>query len=154
MPAIHSTPGTYMILLKLSSRSNIKIGRTRRVSLERGLYCYVGSALGPGGFTARLRRYASIGMRKHWHVDYLLPHAELIGALVIEDSSRYECSWASWVGRLADSCIDGFGASDCRCSGHLFYLGESLDKDQFVNKAQEDLRARHVSKQEMLDLVG
>jgi Uri superfamily endonuclease len=110
MSVIHNTPGTYMLLLILPNRSDIEIGRTRRVGLEPGLYCYVGSALGPGGLAARLRRHAYAGERKHWHVDYLLPYAQLVGALVIEDRRRHECIWASWMGRVADSCVDGFGA--------------------------------------------
>ena len=138
-----------MLLLTVPIQSDVEIGRTRKVGLKPGLYCYVGSALGPGGLAARLRRHACAGERKHWHIDYLLPYAQLLGALVIEDNRRHECMWASWVRRVASSCVDGFGASDCKCTGHLFYLGASLDESLFVRKAKEDLHAQYVSKTEI-----
>lgn len=78
------SPGTYILLLELKRKSSdIKIGRKLEVSLEPGLYSYVGSALGPGGLVTRLRRHASKSSIKHWHIDYLLPYTKIIGALVI-----------------------------------------------------------------------
>jgi sugar fermentation stimulation protein A len=153
MSVIHQTPGTYMLLLTLPNQSEVEVGRTRRIRLEPGLYCYVGSALGLGGRGARLRRHAHPGERKHWHIDYLLPYARLLGALVIEDGIRHECMWATWVSRVAISCVDGFGASDCTCTGHLFHLGDSLDETLFVKKVEEDLQAQYVSRTEIVSLT-
>ena len=149
----NNTPGTYILVLKLTNHADIEIGRTQSVSFEPGLYCYIGSALGPGGLKARLRRHASVGVQIHWHIDYFLSHAKLIGAIVIEDRTRHECTWASWVSRVAGSCIDGFGASDCRCKGHLFCLGESLDEGLFIKQALEALNAHYVAKKELSNLV-
>jgi Uri superfamily endonuclease len=146
---LRGNPGTYLLLIRLPELSHLKIGRTRFMNFDPGSYCYAGSALGPGGLAARLRRHAAGGGRKHWHIDYLLPHGRLVGALVLEDTSRLECAWASWVGRVANACIDGFGASDCKCNGHLFHLGARLEEFRFVKLAQQDLHARPISKNEL-----
>lgn len=146
---ISALPGTYILLLGLTDRSTVEFGRGNRAELAPGLYAYVGSALGPGGLAARLRRHASSGVRMHWHVDFLLPHVELMGALVVDDGRRHECSWASWVGENSRLCIPGFGASDCRCRGHLFYLDTPTDGDNFIELAQQELGARFASSQEL-----
>ena len=144
------SPGTYILLLKLTECQNLTIGRSRSVQFEAGLYVYVGSALGPGGLAARLGRHArsnlaSDGVRKHWHIDYLLPHVDLLGALVIADRKRYECQWAAWVAQVSEASVDGFGASDCKCRGHLFYLGNSLDEVSFIECAEVALGVLYVS---------
>ena len=153
MRTLKNNPGTYILLIELPKQSNIAVGRTLRVILEAGLYCYVGSALGPGGLAARLKRHASISLRKHWHIDYLMPPAQLVGALIIEDAQRHECDWAAWVDQWADSCIRGFGASDCKCRGHLFYLGASLDKDPLIQQAQGALHTRYLSREALARLA-
>ncbi len=83
--AIGAVPGTYMLLLGLSPAGRIPVGRARSAWLEGGFYAYTGSALGPGGLAARLKRYAAGPVRKHRHIDYLLDHAQLLGALVKRD---------------------------------------------------------------------
>ena len=134
-------PGTYMLLLTLPEQIELPVGRARRISFEPGLYCYAGSALGPVGLAARLGRYAAGNGRRHWHIDYLLPAARLLGALVIENSRRLECSWAAWVDQQARTCIPGFGSSDCACPGHLFWLGPAGEAMPFIEQARSDLSA-------------
>lgn len=146
---IPSGPGTYMLLLTLPQQAELQIGQTRRIRFDPGLYCYVGSALGPGGLAARLKRHAAGSKRQHWHIDYLLPFTRLLGALVIEDPQRLECAWASWTSEHARACITGFGSSDCTCPGHLFWLGLSADADRFIARAQKDLRARYALRDEL-----
>ncbi len=138
---MNRVPGTYLLLLTLPASAELQIGRNRTISFESGLYCYVGSALGPGGLAARLQRHASGRGRRHWHIDYLLPHGQLTGALVIENTRRWECIWAAWVGDQARACVHGFGSSDCRCAGHLFLLGTPAEGIRFVERAQAELRA-------------
>ena len=149
LSVVPDAPGTYMLLLDLPDRCELEIGRKLALELSPGLYCYVGSALGPGGLAARLGRHAVAGGRRHWHVDHLLPHVRVAGALLIESRRRLECVWASWVARRASACVAGFGASDCRCSGHHFHLGASTRDGRFVEAAQEQLRARHVSGEQL-----
>lgn len=139
---IPRAPGSYLLLLSLPARVEAQIGRLRRIGFAPGLYGYVGSALGPGGLAARLKRHASSAGRRHWHIDYLLPHGHLLGALAREDSRRLECTWAAWAGQQAQACIRGFGSSDCACPGHLFFFGPTADHTRFIELAQDDLAAR------------
>lgn len=142
---IPRTPGTYLLLLSLPARVEAQIGRLRRIDFAPGLYGYAGSALGPGGLAARLNRYMSGAGRRHWHIDYLLPHARLLGALAREDPQRLECTWAAWARQQAQACIRGFGSSDCACPSHLFVFGVDDDQARFVDLAQRDLAARWFS---------
>ncbi|HID31902.1 MAG TPA: GIY-YIG nuclease family protein [bacterium (Candidatus Stahlbacteria)] len=92
------------------------VGRLGRRIFPRGIYFYVGSA--KGGIEARVRRH--LHRRKfHWHIDYLLDQGEVLGAGFVE--SGIECDLASAL-KLRMRSIPGFGASDCGCDSHLFYL--------------------------------
>lgn len=138
---IPRAPGVYLLLLSLPARVEAQVGRLRRIDFAPGLYGYAGSALGPGGLAARLGRHASGAGRRHWHIDYLLPHARLLGALVREDPQRLECAWATWAGEQAQACIRGFGSSDCACPGHLLLLGSSAAASRLIEQAQRELGA-------------
>lgn len=142
-------PGTYILLIEISRRSQIAIGRNLRPVFEPGLYAYVGSALGPGGLAARLKRHAAGAGRRHWHIDYLMPHGNLLGALVRADGKRRECAWAARLAKASQSRVDGFGASDCRCGSHLFCLGRTSKKDRFLEQTEKILLARRISKAEL-----
>jgi Uri superfamily endonuclease len=51
----------------------------------------------------------------------------MLGAIVIEAAPRQrECELAATLAARYPRPIDHFGASDCRCGGHLFYAGETL----------------------------
>jgi len=133
------------LLLALAAECTLKIGRAGTMRFAAGGYCYVGSALGAGGLAARLRRHASAGRPRHWHIDYLLPDTRLIGALVADDATRHECTWAAWVFRHPGStALTGFGASDCGCPAHLFHIGSDLDDPRFARAAQKALAVRFV----------
>ena len=54
----------------------LEIGRLGTYDLIPGFYAYVGSAFGPGGLRARLRHHLESVAEPHWHIDYLLAHAE------------------------------------------------------------------------------
>ena len=138
---ITDAPGVYLLLLRLPTRVGVQVGRLRRIDFAPGLYGYAGSALGPGGLAARLKRHAAGAGRQHWHIDYLLPHARLLGALAREDQQRLECAWAAWAGRQAQACIRGFGSSDCACTGHLFFFGPDIAPARCIEQAQHELGA-------------
>lgn len=142
---IPRTPGTYLLLLFLPMPLAVAYGRSRSAHLEAGRYCYVGSALGSGGLAGRLRRHCAAGVRKHWHIDYLLPHTFLAGVCFRADTERLECRWSAWVKGRALAYVGGFGASDCRCRSHLFYLGAAADSNlHFADLAQKELGARYL----------
>lgn len=142
---ITNTPGTYLLLLELTECADIRIGRSKQRAFvfQPGWYAYVGSALGAGGLRSRLRRHASHNLqRKHWHIDYFSERAELYGALVLENRERVECVWSRWIAKRAEACIEGFGASDCRCRGHLYRLAGFLARNELIEVACRELQAR------------
>ncbi|MGB9879850.1 MAG: GIY-YIG nuclease family protein [Anaerolineae bacterium] len=118
--------GTYALILKLEKETQIRIGRLGTFSFPPGYYVYVGSALGSGGLQARLARHQRSDKKLHWHIDYLLAHARIVGIQVDHSGKRLECRWAQvllsepWARVVAPR----FGASDCRCLTHLIYAGK------------------------------
>jgi len=88
--------------------------------LSAGQYIYAGSAHGPGGIDARLRRHFRREKTLHWHVDRLTTVAASIRAFALEGGS--ECEIITRLGGLSGTRhpIAGFGSSDCRaCVSHL-----------------------------------
>ncbi len=128
------SPGTYVLLMHSRERRDLVVGRLGALALRPGWYVYVGSALGPGGVRARVRRHLRTPRRPHWHLDALLPHVRVMGLWVGYGPERRECAWAAALGGLpgAGVPLPGFGASDCRCRAHLFRLpgapGEALGR--------------------------
>ncbi len=123
MPALRAH-GTYLLHFWLEHPLlQTTIGRLGRFDVVPGHYYYVGSAFGPGGLAARLRRHIAIEKRFHWHIDYLRPLLELRELWVAVGNERLECRWCSALARLPELSrpIAHFGASDTGCGGHLFY---------------------------------
>lgn len=107
--------------MRLPDRVVLNVGQLGRFDFESGWYAYAGSALGPGGLAARLSRHRRASAIRHWHLDYLRPHALPIAAWYAMGDSRHECNWAEALLELPGASIPapGFGASDCRCAAHL-----------------------------------
>lgn len=115
------TKGTYCLIMKLDSPSDIRIGRRPPLRFPRGFYCYVGSAL--NSLEKRTGRHMSRNKRLHWHIDYFLEHARIVGIKSIESQNRLECMVSREVAGLADGVpMEGFGSSDCSCRSHLHYF--------------------------------
>ena len=116
--------GTYLILIYLQQEMQIVVGRKGDFLFPSGWYAYLGSALGPGGLQARLARHRRHDKPLHWHIDYLLEHGTLEASWAVECLCRLECVWALAVRDMPDAqvIVPGFGASDCRCPGHLIYF--------------------------------
>ena len=115
-----SDRGTYVLVVDVPEPTTLEVGALGDLEFSAGPYAYVGSAFGPGGF-ARVDRHRELarGERdaRHWHVDYLLGEeaTSLETAFAYPDADR-ECELAR---SLPGDPIDGFGASDCDCPGHL-----------------------------------
>lgn len=113
--------GTYVLAIDTPS-IGIEIGAAGEYRLD-GPYAYVGSALGPGGFS-RVERHRELASGehevRHWHVDYLLGHpdSELEWIARFPDADR-ECELAA---TLPGDPVSGVGASDCDCSAHLLAI--------------------------------
>lgn len=116
--------GAYAVILRLPAAVGVPVPRPGG-TLPAGLYAYLGAANGPGGLRARLRRHVLGGRRRHWHLDYLRPHAAVVAVAARPGGS--ECAWtAALLGALdAAPPLARFGSSDCRrCPAHLLRVPE------------------------------
>jgi Uri superfamily endonuclease len=130
-------PGTYVLLLRLRRAQRLRIGALGVFEFPPGWYVYVGSAFGPGGLAARVARHARLAKRLRWHIDYLLPPAELYGVWA-GVGWRQECELTRRIasGSTARICAERFGASDCDCRSHLFYFVHRPDLRRYMAGAQ------------------
>lgn len=113
--------GVYLVIFQLVSSQTITIGRLGRFDFADGHYVYVGSA--QRNMEARVARHARRRKPLRWHIDYLAASAEFKGAMMLFGAGKsLECSLAEMLARHHPRCVPGFGASDCRCGGHLFYI--------------------------------
>jgi Uri superfamily endonuclease len=128
--SIPALPGTYALMLDVTYSQRLTIGRFGTFQFEPGVYVYVGSAHGPGGLAARLRRHLQFNETKriHWHIDWLLTNAHPTGAIWSTAVSSIECAWAEILPGIRQP--RGFGASDCGCPGHLVRLPSFENRSQ------------------------
>jgi Uri superfamily endonuclease len=121
-PSPEAAPGTYL-LLELDRRRRLEVGRLGRIDFPAGWYLYVGSAFGPGGVMARCAHHRRVSPRPRWHIDYLRAAGALREIWYTHDPRRREHAWAGLLAAEKGAAWqpEGFGASDCDCSSHLFY---------------------------------
>ncbi len=115
--------GSYILLIELPERQTIAIGSLKTIYFPRGYYAYVGSAM--GGFKTRLNHHLKESQKPHWHIDYLLAKASITEIILCPTNERTECTIAQALQGQFDS-IPGFGASDCKCSSHLFFTPREM----------------------------
>lgn len=118
--SMKSSPGSYILFLRLPRRERIKVGKLGTISFPAGLYAYVGSAL--GGWEARVNRHLTGGGKTHWHIDYLRAEARVEGAIIFESPDRLECMISQAIAETSLNPAPGFGSSDCECLSHLHLL--------------------------------
>jgi Uri superfamily endonuclease len=118
--------------LTLYAQQTYCIGALGSYQLFPGLYIYVGSAWGPGGLAARVKRHLLGSAHMRWHIDYLRQFTNPT-AIWLAPGWHLECVWAQALSHLPHASIPilGFGASDCRCATHLFYL-HSIKADRMI----------------------
>ena len=121
--------GVYVLLLRLDRDKDIQVGKLGKLHFKKGFYAYVGSAHGAGGFKRVARHFnVASGMNgtRRWHIDYFLPHSEVILAALSPTAEDIECDISK---SLSGFCrIPGFGCSDCNCDSHLFYSDTDFEK--------------------------
>lgn len=127
--------GLYIAVFVLAEDCRIRVGRLGGFALPAGWYYYVGSAR--RNRSARLARHARRRKKRRWHIDALSTRARMLGAVLVDADSRTECGLAAELAKLLPRAVPGFGASDCRCGGHLF---RQVDGDR-GEKLMANLRA-------------
>jgi len=124
---VSSTPddsGVYLFVFDLARTLTVSVGALGKVSLPPGRYGYIGSAR--RALAARLARHARRRKPLRWHIDYLTRRATSLGAIVWPWDEGRECRVAEAIrsAGVGSLVVPRFGASDCRCPGHLYALGE------------------------------
>ena len=113
-------PGAYGLLIRLPCSVETAIGALGRVRLAGGNYLYLGSAYGPGGLPARLRRHVRSEKRHHWHVDRVTSQGTVERIFVLPDGRECDLVRSALAVPKIRAPIIGFGSTDCRlCPAHL-----------------------------------
>jgi len=108
----------------MKENQRISIGKRPLTNFRKGIYLYVGRA--KNGLQGRIKRHLSKKKKRFWHIDYLLQKAK-VQEVWIKPDFFDECRTAFEVKSLLKdtfSPLKKFGASDCKCASHLFYLSE------------------------------
>ncbi len=124
--------GGYVLLISLPRAQTVTVGSLGSICFAAGGYAYVGSAL--GGLEARIRRHLRTAKKKHWHIDYLLERASVSRVIMAGSGQRLECRLAARLSGRFDA-VTGFGSSDCRCPGHLFFSPSPEELEAAVRQA-------------------
>ncbi|MHA1671899.1 MAG: GIY-YIG nuclease family protein [Promethearchaeota archaeon] len=126
--------GTYLLVIYLQQKCDIKIGALGSLEFQEGYYVYVGSAMGNKGSTTLLNRVkrhvdSSIDKKMHWHIDYLLDskYSYIFKVFLIPSTERLECVLSSELRDSCDKYVNKFGSSDCSCDSHLYYFSQLRD---------------------------
>jgi Uri superfamily endonuclease len=115
--------GIYVLIIRLDSNADVKVGALGEVSLKAGTYAYVGSA--QANLEQRVRRHLRKEKRLFWHIDYLLAneHSKVEQVLYMEGEKPAECMTARQIADQGEPIV-GFGCSDCHCLSHLFRIDD------------------------------
>ncbi|MHC4680475.1 MAG: GIY-YIG nuclease family protein [Planctomycetota bacterium] len=111
--------GVYIAIFHLPRARRIDAGGLGRIVFRPGVYFYVGSA--QRNLAARLERHARRQKPLRWHIDYISAKARMLGAITVAGPRARECELAGELAGMFELAVPHFGASDCRCGGHLFY---------------------------------
>jgi Uri superfamily endonuclease len=125
--------GTYILILFLETDQTIMVGKLGSFEFPQGFYAYVGCAFGSGGLNARLNHHLQQAKKPHWHIDYFREKAVVTGITVDQSLVKLEHEWATGLEMMASTSTPAprFGATDCKCTSHLFYFDEAPVLEDF-----------------------
>ena len=124
--------GSYVLLIALAYDRAFRAGSLPERCYPAGFYAYTGSAL--GGIRGRVGHHLKRDKKLHWHIDYLLEWADVVGVGIRESALREECTIARRLAARFDS-VAGFGCSDCSCRSHLFYCDDEDNMKSGIESA-------------------
>ncbi|WP_050615320.1 GIY-YIG nuclease family protein [Bacillus testis] len=110
----------YSIHYALAEERILKIGALGTFTFPAGNYVYIGSA--KKHIEKRIERHMSTDKKLRWHIDYFRP-ACTVTYVKTYPENKGECALAAEFARHGSCYPKQFGSSDCRCGGHLIYLG-------------------------------
>jgi Uri superfamily endonuclease len=111
----------------MPQKKSIKISKKGTFDFPKGYYVYTGSA--KRGLKGRISRHLNKDKKKFWHIDYLLPYAQIKDIVIRRQKS--ECYWNNGLSKSRGSWIlvKGFGSSDCQCPTHLLHFKKKPELD-------------------------
>ena len=110
---------TYLLKIHLDHPEAIRIGKLGKFLFAGGDYWYVGSA--QRNLQQRLARHLRKEKKLHWHIDYLLQHAQITAIWCTNISEE---KLVHSLSATMATPVNGFGASDKKTRAHLFYGAE------------------------------
>lgn len=126
----HADSGLYVLWLQIPRPVRTAAGSLGSFVLAPGLYAYIGTA--QRRRSARIARHLKPEKPLRWHIDYIRPHANIVAVSLVDGTRDGECRLARLLAQTLDAriAVRRFGASDCRCPGHLLLCpsGTSLDR--------------------------
>ena len=128
---IERRKGSYVLVFESAAEHAVTVGAMGEVAIRPGYYLYIGSAFGAGGVHARVSRHLRVDKKMHWHIDYVRPFLHPVAVWGSYDAERREHQWAQMIGAWAGVQIPvaRFGASDCACASHFFWLAKPAGAD-------------------------
>jgi Uri superfamily endonuclease len=109
---------TYVLVIEKTGSSRVRM-RKETISMEKGLYLYVGSA--KRGMKQRLARHAKKRKNRFWHIDYITSRRDAT-VLAMYLSPYPECETLNAVSQLGRLFGRKLGSSDCKCPSHFLNL--------------------------------
>lgn len=118
--------GAYFLVIRLDTPPQLDIRRLGAQALPAGTYVYAGSAYGPGGMAARLKRHFRKDKSPHWHIDRLTLAASDMSAFAVVDGHECRLVASLLAAEGYETALPGFGSTDCRtCQSHLLRVTTS-----------------------------
>ncbi|HHM23598.1 MAG TPA: GIY-YIG nuclease family protein, partial [Bacteroidetes bacterium] len=114
-----AAPISYQLLIWVSRRKILTVGKLGRSVFPAGCYVYTGSAR--RNLLRRIMRHLIRRKKLRWHIDFLLSGRD-VSVLQVRTAAVPECALNQQPhGKIL---VPGFGASDCRsgCGSHLKFL--------------------------------
>ena len=113
--------GAYVLVIELEDDLTLQNKRFNGITLAKGTYLYCGSANGPGGIAARVKRHCKTTKKPHWHVDELTSNGAGRVVSVLAVPGGNECVLRATLQEPDTQVpLTGFGSSDCtECTSHF-----------------------------------
>ena len=107
---------SYQLVLKISQKMKIRVGKLGEFDFPPGYYIYTGSA--KKNMEARIQRHLKKDKPLHWHIDYLTSQKN-VEIVDVRRSDMEECLLNDQTCGLI--IVPGLGVSDCHnnCASHL-----------------------------------
>jgi Uri superfamily endonuclease len=139
--------GAYVLIIDLKQNRLLKLKSLGNLSIDKGTWIYVGSAMGMGSTNLenRIRRHFRSEKTIHWHIDHLLDSDSKIRASIwSESSSPVECAIVKSIDKMVDVNPGprGFGSSDCKqkCWTHLYQAQVSNGLEKKIQDVFKNLK--------------